>query len=75
MIRFRSGGWDRAPRTSGQGAADCGEYCQAAGAVALKINKGLFSPSLVHHREHSTDREDEDDFDSQRCRDRKDAHG
>jgi hypothetical protein len=36
MIRFRSGGWDRARRTSGQGAADGGEYRQAAGVVRPK---------------------------------------
>ena len=30
--------------------------------------------SLIHHREHSTDGTDKDDFDDQCCRDSKDAY-
>jgi len=37
MIRSRSGGWDRALRTSGRGAADRGQHRQAAGATSQRL--------------------------------------
>jgi hypothetical protein len=37
MIRFRPGGWDRGRGTFGQGAADRGEYRQAARAIAEAV--------------------------------------